>query len=118
MHVSPGQAGDGVEGRALLENWNEKPRGLPDNLAMVMDKACEGDETRASVALAGFIPVVPPKTHRRKPWEYDRELYKRRNEVERSFRKLKGFRRVYTRFEKLDTMFMAFLLLALIWLII
>ena len=118
MRLSPGQAGDGVEGRALLENWHEKPRGLPDNLAMVMDKAYEGDETRASVALAGFIPVVPPKTNRRKPWEYDRELYKRRNEVERLFRKLKGFRRIYTRFEKIDTMFMAFLFIAFIWLII
>lgn len=118
MRLSPGQAGDGVEGRALLENWHEKPKGLPDNLVMVMDKAYEGDETRASVALAGFIPVVPPKTHRRKPWGYDRELYKRRNEVERLFRKRKGFQRIYTRFEKLDTMFMAFLFLALIWLII
>ena len=101
MRLSPGQGGDEVEGRALLENWHEKPRGLPDNLAMVMDKAYEGDETRASVALAGFIPVVPPKTHRRKPWEYDCELDKRRNEVECLFRKLKGFRRIYTRFEKL-----------------
>ena len=118
MHLSPGQAGDGVEGRALLENWNEKPKGLPDNLAMVMDKAYEGDETRASVARAGFIPVVPPKTHRKKPWKYDRELYKRRNEVERLFRKLKAFRRIYTRFEKLDTMFMAFVFLALTRIII
>ena len=108
----------GLRDGALLENWNEKPQGLPDNLPMAMDRAYEGDKTRAAVALAGFIPVVPPKTNRKKPWEYDRELYKRRNEVERSFRKLKGFRRVYTRFEKLDTMFMAFLLLALIWLII
>ena len=99
VHLSPGQAGDGVEGRALLENWNEKPKGLPDNLAMVMDKAYEGEETRASVARAGFIPVVPPKTNRRKPWKYDRELYKRRNEVERLFRKLKAFRRIYTRFD-------------------
>ena len=118
MRLSPGQAGAGVEGRALLENWNEKPQDLPDNLAMIMDNAYEGDETRASVALAGFIPVVPPKINRRKPWEYDRELYKRRNEVERLFRKRKGFRRIYTRFEKLDTRFMAFLFIAFIWLII
>ena len=118
MGLSPGQAGDGARGRALLENWHEKPQGLPDNLGKVMDKAYEGDETRAAVASAGFTPVVPPKTNRKKPWEYDRELYKRRNEAERLFRKLKGFRRIYTRFEKLDTMFMAFLFIAFIWLII
>ena len=103
---------------AGLENWNEKPQGLPDNLAMVMDKAYDGAETRGSVALAGFSPVVPPKTNRKKPWEYHRELYKRRDEVERLFGKLKGFRGIYRRFEKLDTMFMAFLFMAFIGLII
>ena len=116
MRLSAGQASDGVEGRALLENWNKKPKGLPDNVAMVMDKAYESNKTRSSVALAVFIPVVPPKKNRKKPWKYERELYKKRNQVERLFRKLKGFR--HTRFEKLDTMFMAFLFLALIWLII
>ena len=118
MRLSPGQAAGGALGRALLENWSEKPKGLPGPAAMVMDKAYEGNKTRASVALAGFIPVVPPKKNRRKLWKYERELYKKRNQVERLFRKLKGFRRIYTRFEKLDVMFMAFLFLASIWLII
>ena len=44
-----------------------------------------------------------------------KELYKRRNEVERLFRRLKGFRRVFTRYDKLDEMFTAFILLALIY---
>jgi transposase len=35
-------------------------------------------------------------------WEYDRELYKGRNVVERNFRKIKQFRRVFTRHDKLD----------------
>ena len=38
----------------------------------------------------GFIPVVPPKENRMEPWEYDREMYKRRDEVERLFRRPKG----------------------------
>jgi transposase len=83
-----------------------------------MDKAFEGDVTRAWVTEAGFTPVVPPKRNRREPWEYDKELYKRRNEVERLFRKLKAFRRIFTRFEKLDVMFTAFLHLALAYLIL
>ena len=41
-------------------------------------------------------------------------MYKRRNEVERLFRRLKGFRRIFTRFEKLDALFLGFILLALI----
>ena len=57
----------------------------------------------------GFIPVVPPNERRLQPWEYDREMYKRRNQVERLFRRLKGFRRIFSRFEKLDLMFLAFL---------
>jgi transposase len=62
----------------------------------------------------GFIPVVPPKSNRIESWEYDREMYKRRNEIERLFRRLKGFRRIFSRFEKLDVMFMAFIHFALV----
>ena len=57
----------------------------------------------------GYVPVVPPKENRINPWEYDKELYKRRNEVERLFRRLKGFRRVFSRFEKLDVMLTGFI---------
>jgi transposase len=48
------------------------------------------------------------------PWEYDRALYKKRNEIERLFRRLKGFRRIFSRFEKLDVIFLAFLCFAFI----
>lgn len=41
-------------------------------------------------------------------------LYKRRNEVERLFRRLKGFRRIFSRFEKLDVMFLGFLSFVLV----
>jgi len=79
-----------------------------------MDRAYEGDETRQLALELGFIPVVPPKSNRLDPWEYDREMYKRRNEVERLFRRLKGFRRIFSRFDKLDEMFIAFIQFALI----
>jgi transposase len=58
--------------------------------------------------------AVPPKKNLRHPWEYDRELYKRRNETERFFRRLKGFRGIFTRYDKLDRMFTAFIYLAVI----
>jgi len=79
-----------------------------------MDRAYEGDETRQLALEPRFIPVVPLKSNRLEPWEYDREMYKRRNEVERLFRRLKGFRRIFSRFDKLDVMFIAYIQFALI----
>lgn len=79
-----------------------------------MDRAYEGDETRHLAVELGYVPVGPPKANRRTPWDYDRGLYKRRNEIERLFRRLKGFRRLFSRFDKLDGMFVAFITFALI----
>jgi transposase len=81
---------------------------------LVMDRAYEGNETRQLALDLGFIPVVPPSPIRLSPWEYDRAMYRRRNEVERLFRRLKGFRRIFSRFDKLDVMFTAFIHFALI----
>jgi transposase len=108
--LSPGNAHDAPAGRALLEDLGPMPEGLP----MLMDKAYEGNQTRQLVLDLGMIPVVPPKSNRLDPWEYDRERYKKRNEVERLFRRLKGFRRIFSRFEKLDVVFLAFINFVLI----
>jgi hypothetical protein len=58
--------------------------------------------------------MVPPKSNRLHPWDYDHAIYKKRNEIERLFRRLKGFRRIFSRFEKLDVIFPGFLSFALI----
>lgn len=108
--LSPGQVHDGPAGRQLLSKLG-RPK-WPIHL--LMDRAYEGNQTRQLALDLGFIPVVPPKSNRIEPWEYDREMYKRRNEIERLFRRLKGFRRIFSRFEKLDVMFMAFIHFALI----
>ena len=108
--LSPGQSGDGPQGRELLLKL-----GAPDHPThLLMDRAYEGNETRQLALDLGYIPVVPPLSTRIKPWDYDRQLYKRRNEVERMFRRIKGLRRVFFRFDKLDVMFTAFVLFALI----
>ena len=108
--LSPGQTHDAPEGRKLISamgkpNWP---------MRLLMDRAYEGEETRQLALDLGFIPVVPPKSNRVEPWEYDRVMYRRRNEIERLFRRLKGFRRIFSRFEKLDVMFMGFIHFALI----
>ena len=79
-----------------------------------MDRAYEGDETRVLAMGLGYIPVVPPKSNRKNPWDYDKQLYKQRNQVARLFCRIKRFRRIFTRYDKLDVIFLAFLYLALI----
>ena len=70
-----------------------------------MNKAYEGEDTRQLVLELGMVPIVPPKVNRVSPWEYDKQMYKKRNEVERLFRRLKGLRRIFSRFDKLDVVF-------------
>ena len=108
--LSPGQAHDAPEGRALLSRLGAPSRPLH----LIMDRAYEGNETRQLALDLGFIPVVPPMSTRVEPWEYDRAMYKRRNEVERLFRRLKGYRRIFSRFEKLDLMFLGFISFVLV----
>ena len=79
-----------------------------------MDSAYEGDETLPLAKQLGYNPVVPPNPNRRTPWEYDRLIYRRRNEIERLFRRLKSYRRVFCRFDKLDVLFAGFVVFALI----
>lgn len=79
-----------------------------------MDCAYEGNETRALARELGFKPVVPPNPNRLRPWKLNKRIYARRNEVERLFRRLKSFRRIYTRYDKLDVIFTACVCFALI----
>ena len=108
--LSAGNCGDGPEGRSLLRQLG--PTDHP--VYLLMDRAYEGDETRALAVELGYIPVVPPKRNRKDPCDYDKELYKQRNQVERLFRRIKRFRRIFTRYDKLDVIFLAFVYFALI----
>ena len=56
-----------------------------------------------------YTPVIPPKSNCKQPWAYDREAYKRRNEVERLIRRLKGYRRIFSRYDKLDIIYTRFI---------
>ena len=79
-----------------------------------MDRAYSGKKMRIAAVELGYAPVVPPKRNYKEQWEYDEELYKQRNEIERFFRRLKRFRRIFTRYDKLDIIFAGFILLAMI----
>ena len=108
--LSPGQASDAVEGRKRLGGIGP----LPTPLHLVMDGGYEDNQTLQLALDFGFIPVIPPRPNRLDPWQYDTAMYRRRNEIERLFRRLKGFRRIFSRFDKLDVVFLAFLHFALI----
>jgi putative transposase len=79
-----------------------------------MDKAYDSNSIRAKLEAKGVEAVIPPKSNRLDIIIYDKERYKERNKVERLFNKIKQFRRIATRYEKLKTNFLAFVTLALI----
>lgn len=110
LKLSPGQAGDAPQGRELLEAGGP----APTDCLLLMDGAYEGDETQRLARQLGYTPIVPPNPNRVNPWELDRVAYRRRNEIERLFRRLKSYRRVFSRFDKLDVLFAGFIVLALI----
>ena len=108
--LSGGNAHDAPEGIALLNQLKRHD----EQQYMLMDRAYEGDVMRAKAVEKGFLPVVPPKRNRKLPWAYDKERHKRRNEIERYFLRLKRFRRIFTRYDKLDQLFCGFIYFAMI----
>ena len=111
LALSPGQAGDAPWGRAVLGRVGPPP-GHP---ARLMDRADQDPATRRLAGAVGDQPVVPPAAPRKEPWDSDRVLDRRRNEVERFFCRLRRSRRIATRYDKLDRVFLAFIYLALIY---
>ena len=110
IHLTAGQVGDAPVGEAIIDAID--PRDGIEQAAM--DKAYDSNALRAKLEAKGLTPVIPPKANRLEIIVYDKESYKQRNKVERLFNKLKQFRRVATRYEKLKANFLAFVLLALI----
>jgi transposase len=97
--------------------WHALPV-LPELDAAVMDKAYDSDAIRQLLTEQGVEAVIPGKTNRTKEIVYDKEQYKLRQKVERFFNKLKQFRRVATRYDKLSRTFLAFVHLVATWIMI
>jgi transposase len=91
--LSCGEASDAGKGRLLLDTIGRIKDPEEDRpLYLFMDRAYEDRETRWLAFEWGYSSGVPPKKNRKKPRDYNKELYKQRNEVERMYRRLKGFR--------------------------
>ena len=103
IRITAGQVGDAPVGEALVDALD--PRDGIRHAAM--DKAYDSNAIRAKLDAKGITPIIPPKSNRLEIVVYDQERYKQRN-------KLKQFRRVATRYEKLKANFLAFVTVALI----
>ena len=90
---------------ALLE-------GLEEGAIVIADKGYDADGVRVCIRSRGAIPNIPNKSNRKKRYRWKKSIYRQRNLVERFFNKLKQFRRIATRYDKLGASFFAFIQLA------
>ena len=97
--LTPGQDHDLAGAKPLLEN--------ADPGALIGDKAYDADSLIDTLKQRAITPVIPPKANRKAPRDCDFVLYCERNLVERFFNKLKHFRAIATRYDKLARNFMA-----------
>lgn len=104
LMLTPGQDHDLTGAEPLLETAN--PR------ALIGDKAYDADPLIHSLDRRAIIPVIPPKANRKVTRDCDFVLYCERNLVERFFNKLKHFRAIATRYDKLARNFLGAVQLA------
>jgi len=79
---------------------------------VIADRGYDGENVLEKVKELGALAVIPSRSNRKVQREYDRELYKERNLIERAFNKLKRFRRIATRYDRKAVYFKSFLYLA------
>lgn len=108
--VGPGQEADCPQALALLA-------AVPGAGGVLADKAYDADYLRAAIAQLGAEAVIPSMRHRRVQHPLNRPAYRRRNQIERFFGRLKQFRRLATRYDKTATSFLGMLhfISAIIW---
>jgi len=97
--LTPGQAHDLTGAQPLLDG--------ADPEALIGDKAYDADLLLDTLARRDITAVIPPKANRKTPRACDFALYCERNLVERFFNKLKHFRAIATRYDKLARNFLA-----------
>ncbi|KXV19286.1 transposase [Acetobacter malorum] len=99
IDITPGQNADISQAEPMLENID------PD--AFLADRAYDADRLIDRLTERGITPVIPPKRNRTTQRKTDFALYRERNLVERFFNKLKQFRAIATRYDKLKSTFLA-----------
>jgi len=108
--LSAGQIADIEQATALIK---DQPADF-----VVADKGYDSDAFVAAITNQGSQAVIPPRSNRLTPRTFDRHIYTSRNLIERFFARIKQFRRIATRYDKLATSFLSFVHLAcaFVWL--
>jgi transposase len=100
FHLTPGQDSDIAAAPEVLAL-------APAMRRLIADKGYDGDDFRAEIIKRQARPVIPNKSNRVNLHRFDKRAYKGRNVIERCFCRLKDFRRIATRYDKLARNFLA-----------
>lgn len=108
--LTPGQRHDITQASALLQGF--------EGANVIADKGYDSSALIKQIQNQNCTPVIPSRSNRKTPRNYDKHLYKERHLVECFFNKIKHFRRVFSRFDKKASSFMGFLAYAsfMLWL--
>ena len=101
--LTPGQQHDVTQAKELIKGQHAEE--------VIADKAYDSDDVRQAIRKSKAKPVIPSRSGTRKR-RHDKESYKKRNIIERMFNRMKHYRRVATRYDKTDESFLAFVMLA------
>jgi transposase len=104
VELTPGQAGDAPQFEPLFEAARER---VPDAEEVVADRAYDSWDIKEQTLDADVAPHIPSKSNAVEPWPYEPAVYAERNRIERLINKMKQFRAVATRFDKLKESFLA-----------
>ncbi len=108
--LTGGQVHDITQAPVLIQNRESQ--------YVIGDKSYDADEFLRLIEAQHAIPIIPPRSNRKDQRAYDRDLYKERHLVECFVNKIKHFRHIFSRFDKLARRYLGFLhfVAALIWL--
>jgi len=108
--LTPGQAGDAPVFDRLWEQTRDRVGAVDE---VVADRAYDSDAIRCRLLGEDVAPQIPNHPRRNDPWPLLTDSYRERNRAERLVGRLKQFRRLATRFDKLAETFLGFVHLAL-----
>jgi len=108
--LTGGECHESPHASALIEGYSMQ--------ALIGDKGYDSADLIKALIAAGVEAVIPPRVNRTEQREYDKHLYRERHLVECFINKVKHYRRVFSRFEKLSKNYLGFLsfVSALVWL--
>ena len=108
--LTGGQHNDFTQAKALIANYPCEH--------VLADKAYDSDDFLQVIVTYGAVPVIPPRSNRKISRQYDKHLYKERHLVECFINKIKHYRHIFSRFDKLAKRYLGFISFvgALIWL--